>query len=259
MFVKVRGRIYFYPNSKSHFGVYSGCAALKRFSLFIPGHAHAHGSSLTDVTVDRCKNSSIQQGRRKVLFSPIRCQRLPPSDLGLQKTEVKATDRCGLGLFLTEPAQEGELMTGVYLRGPETFIHDFWSLPAEYVGELVLEPTTQSRECVISILVDVYLTIRISFPPVRCPNTVGGTIFSVSTCYSPSTARMSGTNHDTLTTHGSMPTQRREVLFPCLFSLFLITDSCLVLNVNGEHRIGIYACERSSCLFRHFTVDFPKL
>ncbi|THH20330.1 hypothetical protein EW146_g1026 [Bondarzewia mesenterica] len=64
-----------------------------------------------DAAADICQNSSIQQGRSKAV-------------------EVLASDN-GLGLFAAEPMEEKDFII-------------------EYVGEIVYEPTIDSRECVFS-------------------------------------------------------------------------------------------------------------
>ncbi|KAJ7159514.1 hypothetical protein C8R46DRAFT_1194840 [Mycena filopes] len=118
-----------------------------------------------DAEADVCKNADIQRARWK-------------------KTTV-APGRWGIGLFLAEPAGQGDLVI-------------------EYVGELIFDPTTESREPVAMHRGRNYLFAM--------NNTL-----SVDGAYAGNDARY--INHDA---------QRPNCV-------------ALVRMVNGEHRIGVYA------------------
>jgi len=116
---------------------------------------------------DICQNAQIQQGRRKRL-------------------SVKASrSNYGLGAFLDESARHGDLI-------------------GEYVGEIIYEPTVQSRE-------DVAQHRRRNY------------VFELNETFSLDSSNVG--NETRFINHSSTNANCKA----------------LVILVNGEHRIGVYA------------------
>lgn len=93
----------------------------------------------------KCFDSTrVSEGTR---HGPLTCTNLN----FLQSTETKSGS-WGLGLFLLEPAEPGELITGTYNHNASLLPHyRLKPLFQEYLGELIYELTTESREQVFMI------------------------------------------------------------------------------------------------------------
>ena len=113
---------------------------------------------------------------------------------GLQKTTLRKS-QFGTGVFAAERISAGELVCGAF---PFNVVPCARSLDrSEYVGELVYDETTRSRECVASL----FSMCIVAYRAVDSSPSIGArTTFSASTLSLVSTPYMRGMRRDLSTT-----------------------------------------------------------